>query len=349
MLPSNEGRGYVLRKILRRGIRHGRLLGQEKPFLFQMVFAVRDLMQGAYPELAESAARVAKVVEAEEKQFDRVLKLGLVEWEKCVADLVNNFSESFLQEKPAEGAFARYHHFDENVVRVEGAAKSITFPGEKAFHLYETFGLPLDFMKDAAHDAGIGFDDEGFEAARAEEQARARASWKGGSQKSASPAYRELPKTEFLGYKQLTANDAEVLAIVKDGVGVPAAKAGDLVDVVLDQTSFYGDSGGQTGDTGWFPVCGWEYDGRRDSGLRAAGAGGARAQGSAQGAAGGWRSRAHGGRWGAAQCDPAESYGDASAARGAAAGAGDACEAGRVGGASGSAALRFFALCAGGR
>ena len=77
MLPSNEGRGYVLRKILRRGIRHGRLLGQEKPFLYQMVFAVRDLMQGAYPELIDSAARVAKVVEAEEKQFDRVLKIGL--------------------------------------------------------------------------------------------------------------------------------------------------------------------------------------------------------------------------------------------------------------------------------
>ncbi len=107
-------------------------------------------------------------------------------------------------------------------------------------------------MVDAARDAGVKFDEAGFEAARAEEQARARASWKGGSQKSASPAFRELAKTEFLGYKQLTANDAEVLAIVKDGVGVPAAKAGDLVDVVLDQTSFYGDSGGQTGDTGFF-------------------------------------------------------------------------------------------------
>ncbi|MGA2635867.1 MAG: alanine--tRNA ligase-related protein, partial [Terracidiphilus sp.] len=127
-----------------------------------------------------------------------------------------------------------------------------SFTGEKAFHLYETFGLPLDFMVDAARDAGVKFDEAGFEAARAEEQARARASWKGGSQKSASPAFRELPKTEFLGYKQLTANDAEVLAIVKDGVGVPAANAGDLVDVVLDQTSFYGDSGGQTGDTGFF-------------------------------------------------------------------------------------------------
>ena len=104
----------------------------------------------------------------------------------------------------------------------------------------------------AAHDAGIGFDDEGFEAARAEEQARARASWKGGSQKSASPAYRELPKTDFLGYKQISANNAEVLAIVKEGQGVPAAAAGDQVDVVLDQTSFYSDSGGQIGDTGVF-------------------------------------------------------------------------------------------------
>ena len=213
VLPSNEGRGYVLRKILRRGIRHGRLLGQEQPFLFEMVNAVRDLMQGAYPELVDSATRVAKVVQAEEKQFDRVLKIGLT---RLNEDLQGSFT------------------------------------GDKAFHLYETFGLPLDFMVDAARDAGVPFDEAGFEAARAEEQARARASWKGGSQKSASPAYRELPKTNFLGYKQLTAPSAEVLAIVRDGQGVPAAAAGDLVDVVLDQTSFYGDSGGQVCDTGWF-------------------------------------------------------------------------------------------------
>jgi alanyl-tRNA synthetase len=213
VLPSNEGRGYVLRKILRRGIRHGRLLGQEQPFLYQMVYAVRDLMQGAYPELIDSADRVAKVIEAEEKQFDRVLKIGLT--------------------------------------RLDEELKG-EFTGEKAFHLYETFGLPLDFMVDAARDAGVKFDEAGFEAARAEEQARARASWKGGSQKTASPVYRALPKTDFLGYKQLNTTGAEVLAIVKKGVGVPASAAGDLVDVVLDRTSFYGDSGGQVGDTGWF-------------------------------------------------------------------------------------------------
>ncbi len=107
-------------------------------------------------------------------------------------------------------------------------------------------------MVDAARDAGIAFDMEGFEAARAEEQARARASWKGGSQKTASPAFRDLPKTVFEGYRQTNSTHCEVLAIVKGGVGVPAAKAGDEVEVVLDHTSFYGDSGGQVGDTGVF-------------------------------------------------------------------------------------------------
>jgi alanyl-tRNA synthetase len=213
VLPSNEGRGYVLRKILRRGIRHGRLLGQEQPFLYEMVYAVRDLMQGAYPELDDSAARIAKVIGAEEKQFDRVLRIG--------------------------------------VARLNEELKS-EFTGDKAFHLYETFGLPLDFMVDAARDAGIRFDEAGFERAKEAEQARARASWKGGSQKSASPAFRELPKTSFLGYKQLNVTGAEVLAIVKDGAGVPFAAGGDSVDVVLDKSSFYGDSGGQVGDTGRF-------------------------------------------------------------------------------------------------
>jgi alanyl-tRNA synthetase len=211
--PANEGRGYVLRKILRRGIRHGRLLGQEQPFMREMVYAVRDEMQDAYPELKESADRVARVVEAEERQFARVLELGSRQ----------------LQSAMQEGSLA----------------------GDKAFHLYETFGLPLDFMMDAARDQGIHFDLEGFEKARAEEQARARASWKGGAKQSASPVFRELPKTVFEGYRQLTSTGSEVLAIIKDGQGVQAANAGDAVEVVLDHTSFYADSGGQIGDTGW--------------------------------------------------------------------------------------------------
>ncbi|MGB7547754.1 MAG: alanine--tRNA ligase [Terracidiphilus sp.] len=286
VIPANEGRGYVLRKILRRGIRHGRLLGQEKPFMCEMVYAVRDLMEGAYPELAASAPRVAKVVEAEEKQFDRVLKVGMGNLEDAIADsweefahtVARAFGEKYVspQWTTTTETYAHLAQFDgrhsdkelgNSSVLIFGSELGLKFlaeyreavrqgppslDGNRAFHLYETFGLPLDFMVDAARDAGIAFDMEGFERARAEEQARARASWKGGSQKSASPAYRELPKTIFEGYKQLTATHCEVLAIVKDGVGVPAAAAGDEVEVVLDQTSFYGDSGGQVGDTGFF-------------------------------------------------------------------------------------------------
>jgi alanyl-tRNA synthetase len=278
VLPSNEGRGYVLRKILRRGIRHGRLLGQEQPFLYQMVYAVRDLMQGAYPELIDSADRVAKVVEAEEKQFARVLGTAFSQVEVAIIDAKTNaYQEELNKLKPGydptrfrlalftlaipkgkneEWARGELLHSlnAEEVETVLAAAKAAKpcFSGKDAFSIFETYGMPLDFMVDAARDAGVIFDAAGFEAARAEEQARARASWKGGSQKTASPAYRELAKTNFLGYKQLTASGAEVLAIVKDGAGVPAAAAGDEVDVVLDQTSFYGDSGGQVGDTGWF-------------------------------------------------------------------------------------------------
>ena len=292
VLPSNEGRGYVLRKILRRAIRHGKLLGQEKPFLFEMVYAVRDLMKDAYPELVDSAQRVAKVVEAEEKQFDRVLAKGSAEWDRLIIQKVNeNYArERKFTDELAESALpavaaklrSQSHGIDtstmlgvdgEPLLAIEDAIK-LGFPpslaeplltrwhelrasrpnvsGVDAFHLYETFGLPLDFMVDAARDAGIAFDQAGFDRAKEEEQARARASWKGGSQKSASPVFRDLAKTDFLGYKQLNANDAEVLAIVKEGAGVPSAKAGEQVEVVLDHTSFYGDSGGQIGDTGWF-------------------------------------------------------------------------------------------------
>ena len=318
VLPSNEGRGYVLRKILRRGIRHGRLLGQEKPFLNQMVYAVRDLMQGAYPELVDSADRVAKVVASEEKQFARVLSLGAARLQNCLnenairAKGVLQKYESKLLELAKDGKLAitptgkqasSFSHagidlaagsplllmthisaelsrardlfdlrkgdltlYKEIITNSLGPHEAKEFEAEynaifhgprrlsgaDAFFLYETFGLPKDFIQDACHDAGVHFDESGFEAARGEEQARARASWKGGSQKSASPAFRELPKTIFEGYRQLTSTNCEVLAILKDGQGVPFAKAGDQVEVVLDHTSFYADSGGQVGDTGVF-------------------------------------------------------------------------------------------------
>jgi alanyl-tRNA synthetase len=284
--PANEGRGYVLRKILRRGIRHGRQLGQEAPFMFEMVLAVRDEMQAAYPELRETAERVSKTVLAEERQFARVIAQGSLRLDQQImqerdaitrpvvekyasllgseivaaglADLnskltVAKFSRpdvvlihSLLAEnrgdKAAEEFFEEYERARE---------KNPVLGGDSAFHLYETYGLPLDFMVDVARDAGLTFDHEGFEKAKEEEQARARASWKGGSQKSAAPVYRELPKTEFEGYTALRVDGARVLALVAGGIGVPELKAGETGEVVLDATSFYADSGGQVGDVGW--------------------------------------------------------------------------------------------------
>ncbi len=292
--PANDGRGYVLRKILRRGIRHGRLLGQEKPFMYEMVFAVRDEMQVAYPELKETAERVSRVVLAEEEQFARVMEAGSKRLDDVIHG-VQSTSPTFLfyfayklPDHPdlSEGIYEALQELvatpkfrsasddmksdllstviddlggNDADIRMEDLVSQIvddlqnpTFPsGRELFHLYETYGLPFDFMVDAARDAGIKFDVDGFERAKEEEQQRARASWKGGSQKSAAPVYRELAKTEFEGYSALRVDGARVLALVRDGVGVPELKGGEQGEVVLDATSFYADSGGQVGDVGW--------------------------------------------------------------------------------------------------
>ncbi len=274
VLPANEGRGYVLRKILRRGIRHGRLLGQQEPFMFQMVYAVRDEMQIAYPELTQNADRISKTVEAEESQFARVLLLGSDLLEKDFAqqlvDLIrSNIGEYVLElqsktSSQGHGDWHAYRHLrdglsvrSEDINRIAAllASRNNGFPplysGRKAFHMFETYGLPYDFISGAAKDHGIAVDSEGFSQAREEEQARARASWKGGSKASASPVYRDLPKTTFDGYTSLQDQAATILAIVKDNTGVHEAQPGDQVEIVLDRTTFYADSGGQVGDHGW--------------------------------------------------------------------------------------------------
>ena len=276
--PANEGRGYVLRKILRRGIRHGRLLGQNEPFMYKMAAAVSQLMAVAYPELDSSLSRISEIILREERQFARVLQLGSARLNHEIAAAISTYIRQYLTMKIDPSILGQ--HFDEFHLdgdypklyrdldwndpddifaiykvfrtRVEpAAATNISLAGERAFHLYETYGLPKDYIADAARDAYIGFDDEGFEKAKEEEQARARASWKGGSQKTASPVYRELAKTDFAGYTALRVDGAKVLALVKDGVGVAELKPGDAGEVVLDATSFYADSGGQVGDVGW--------------------------------------------------------------------------------------------------
>jgi alanyl-tRNA synthetase len=222
VIPSNEGRGYVLRKIIRRAITHGRLLGQNKPFLSQMVFAVRDLMQDAYPELRETADRVSKAILAEETRFAHTMEVGLKKLEDDVLSARN------------------------------GSEATPIYSGDKAFKLYDTFGMPLDFMQDAARDQGIVFDQAGFDAAMDEQRQRAKASWKGAAKQTANPEYQKLPTSVFEGYRQTRSEACEVLALLKKGQGVKELKPGDEGEAILDHTPFYAEAGGQVGDRGWF-------------------------------------------------------------------------------------------------
>ena len=248
--PSNEGRGYVLRKIIRRAITHGRLLGQTKPFLHKMVFAVRDLVQDAYPELKESADRVSKAVLAEETRFAHTMDVGL---KRLEAELNTVFAERALgQAIVDEQASDEWPHASDLVVEQQKLLSNPpTYPGERAFKLYDTFGLPVDFIQDAARDQGIVFDQEGFDRAMAEQRERARASWKGAAKQTANPAYQQLPKSEFEGYRQTRSDNCEVLAIIHNGRGVQELRAGGFGEVILDHTPFYAESGGQVGDRGW--------------------------------------------------------------------------------------------------
>jgi len=294
VLPANDGRGYVLRKIIRRAIRHGRLLGQEKPFLFEMVFAVRDLMKDAYPELIESANRVAEMIKGEETRFAHTLSEGL-------KILESELKETVLRELTAlpdaaaitlrdeEGHLTEFSlarggafgvvplkNLEAAVNALTAMGKVATYPGESAFRLYDTFGLPRDFIEDACRDAGIFFGSLGFDAAMEEQRRRARASWRGGSKQTASPAYQALAEGKdpyagqggvlpnahedyravFVGYKLLR-HRTSVLAVFwadpDTGIDMPrsAAVPGHRWHVVLKETPFYATAGGQVGDTGW--------------------------------------------------------------------------------------------------
>jgi len=276
VLPSNEGRGYVLRKIIRRAIRHGRLLGQKKPFLYEMVFAVRDRMKDAYPELVENAGRITETVRGEETRFARTLDVGLKQLDSAIVASVLEAWESFWPELVQRASLteAERNEYEELNLqlrigswdRLPEAVASFasllrwtqhpaTLSGEKAFKLYDTFGLPRDFIEDACRDTGILFDAAGFAASMEEQRKRAQASWKGGAKATASPLYQSLPRTEFEGYHKTLSTGAEVLAIIKphDGTGVGAQelKPGERGEIVLDHTPFYADAGGQVGDVGW--------------------------------------------------------------------------------------------------
>ncbi len=217
VLPSNDGRGYVLRKIMRRAMRNARLIGRQDPYLYELTGFVAELMRPAYPELMESVQRVARVVKDEEHRYATTF---------LVAEKV----------------------FSDEIARLSNG----TVPGAVSFKLYDTFGLALDEQEDIARERGVDIDRIGFEAEMRLQRERARASWKGGEKGSIAPAYRQLlekGRTRFLGYDRLDAVST-VKALLVDQEIVDSLPAGAHGEIVLDQTPFYAETGGQIGDRG---------------------------------------------------------------------------------------------------
>lgn len=219
VLPSNEGRGYVLRRIMRRAMRHAHLLGASDPLMHRLLPALVTEMGQAYPELARAQPLIAETLEREEKQFRKTLDKGLKLLDEATGDL-------------GEG--------DE-------------LPGATAFKLYDTYGFPYDLTEDALRSRDIAVDREGFDAAMAQQKEAARAAWKGSGQAADSEVWFDIAEregsTEFIGYGA-TMGEGQVVAIVRDGAEVDRAVSGDEVVILTNQTPFYGESGGQTGDAG---------------------------------------------------------------------------------------------------
>ncbi|MBR2174456.1 alanine--tRNA ligase [Sphingopyxis sp.] len=219
VLPSNEGRGYVLRRIMRRAMRHAHLLGAKDPLMYRLLPSLTAEMGAAYPELIRAQPLIAETLEREETKFRQTLDKGL-------------------------------RLLDEATV---GMSAGATLPGDVAFKLYDTYGFPYDLTEDALRTQDIAVDRAGFDAAMAQQKAAARAAWKGSGQKASEEIWFDLAEangsTEFTGYGA-TAGEGTVIALVKDGVPVDEAKAGDELVVLTNQTPFYGESGGQMGDAG---------------------------------------------------------------------------------------------------
>jgi len=223
IMPSNEGRGYVLRRILRRAARHGKMLGIGKPFLNEAALVVIDMMKNTYPDLADKASYIAKMILNEEQRFMETLDAGL----------------RILQEETSA---------------LKAAGKSV-LPGAQVFKLYDTFGFPTDLTADIIKRDGLILDQEGFEDEMERQRERARVAWKGSGEEAVAECYLKISSggvaTDFCGYDGLAQNDANVSAIFLDGQAAESAREGQKAEIVLDKTPFYGESGGQAGDTGY--------------------------------------------------------------------------------------------------
>jgi alanyl-tRNA synthetase len=220
-LPSNEGRGYVLRRIMRRAARHAKMLGFSEPMLFHTVDAVRDMLGKAYPELLERESYIKKVILAEEQRFAETLDRGLA---------ILNDEMALLRQ----------------------AGKNV-ISGEALFKLYDTFGFPTDLTADIVAMEGFSIDEAGFEICMEKQREQAREHWKGSGEEGIARIYKELHnrgvRSIFVGYDEMSVY-ANVAAIVKDGVEVESATTGEAIDLITETSPFYGESGGQKGDSG---------------------------------------------------------------------------------------------------
>jgi alanyl-tRNA synthetase len=261
VVPSNEGRGYVLRKIMRRAIRHAHFLGQERPVaLTEMVLAVQRLMESAYPELrGPSFAPVAPIVRAEEERFNHTLAVGLKKLQEELLPLAAAKQTGLYEklQRENEGVIHIGSQISQQAInqQLDKARADRTYSGYSAFRLYDTYGLPLDFITDAVRDAGLWFDEGQFNRAMEEQRTRARASWKGGAKQAANPAYAKIAETfttEPDFYFATSAKDCCIEAIVTKIGPVNELKAGENGEIVLDRTVIYAESGGQMADTGAF-------------------------------------------------------------------------------------------------
>ncbi|MGH9357851.1 MAG: alanine--tRNA ligase, partial [Terriglobia bacterium] len=266
VLPSNEGRGYVLRLIMRRALYHGQTLGLNEPFLYKMSGEVVEIMKGAYPELIESAQHVAKAIKIEEERYAHTTKIGLGHLRHSEAQirLDDNFNVVPVEFGVWQDAYDHGGYSIELVVEMEKRTPKrerteIPPPhagwirGEALFKLHDTFGLRPDFVKDVVENYKLGIDSDGYEREMRSQRARARASWKGAEKKVASPVYRELAEEHpaiFDGYTQTESSDCRIAALIVNGARVPQVAAKTQAEVVLDHTPFYAEAGGQIGDMG---------------------------------------------------------------------------------------------------
>jgi len=221
VLPSNEGRGYVMRRLLRRAVRFGRKLSLEGPFLHKLVPAVVEVMKEPYPELLESRDHVQRIIRAEEERFGDTLDLGLEKLDEIARGL----------KKKGEGII----------------------PGREVFKLSDTYGFPPELTDEVAREGGLEIDWPGFEAALEEQKERGRAAWKGLAEQEVLPVYHEIekkfPPVEFRGYERLAVR-ARILAVIREGKETGRAGEGEEAEIILDRTSFYAEAGGQVGDSG---------------------------------------------------------------------------------------------------